>query len=91
MAGHVDITIRLPVLNPGDTGQAVGSVKEILNDFARWNIEETLLNETLEYGPQTRARIKKFQQENGIEETGGIGVRTWKALLETWLPIEERG
>jgi peptidoglycan hydrolase-like protein with peptidoglycan-binding domain len=50
-----------------------------------------LLNETLEYGPQTRARIKKFQQENGIEETGGIGVRTWKALLETWLPIEEGG
>ena len=91
MADHVDITLRLPVLNPGDTGQAVGSVKEILNDFASWNIEETLLNETLEYGPQTTARVKKFQHENGIDQTGGIGLRTWKALVETWLPLEAGG
>jgi peptidoglycan hydrolase-like protein with peptidoglycan-binding domain len=90
MADHVDITVRLPVLNPGDSSQAVGSVQEILNDFARFNGEETLLNQSFEFGPQTTARVKKFQQENSIAPaTGGVGVRTWKALLQAWLPLQE--
>jgi hypothetical protein len=32
----VEITLRLPVLNPGDAGEAVSHVQHMLNDFDRW-------------------------------------------------------
>jgi hypothetical protein len=91
---HVTITIKVPVLNLGTSAQAVGGVQHILNDFARFNGEETLLHENwnLESGSETEARIRRFQQENGIAPaTGGVGLRTWAALLQAWLPLKEAG
>ena len=50
---HVEITVRLPVLNPGDSDEAVARVKHILNDLDRWTGVELLLNEDNEFGGET--------------------------------------
>jgi Putative peptidoglycan binding domain len=91
----VQITLRLPILNPGDTDMvshvaAISHVQHMLNDFDRWAGREVLLNETGEYGDQTRDRVLQFQKDNHISgPTGGVEVRTWKALLQKWLPVDE--
>jgi peptidoglycan hydrolase-like protein with peptidoglycan-binding domain len=88
---QVEPKVRLPVLNPGDSGDAVARVQHILNDLDRWSGVETLLNENGDYGHTTRDRVYKFQEDNRISgPTGGVGERTWKALLEEWL-IESVG
>ena len=92
MLQEITITIKVPVLNPGVAAQAVGGVQQILNDFDRLNDEALLLNQTFAINHETQARITRFQQENGIAPaTGGVGVRTWTALLQMWLPTEEAG
>jgi peptidoglycan hydrolase-like protein with peptidoglycan-binding domain len=62
----------------------------MLNDFDRWAGEEHLLNETGEFGPKTKERVIRFQNENHILPATGIVVdRTWTALLQKWLPVDE--
>ena len=90
----VQITLRLPVLNPGDDAvshfAAISHVQHMLNDFDRWAGMELLLNETGEYGDQTVERVFRFQEESHISgPTGGVGERTWRALLQKWLPVDE--
>ena len=83
---QVQPKVRLPVLNPGDAGEAVARVQHILNDLDRWSGVETLLNENGEFGRKTKDRVFKFQEDSGISgPTGGVGERTWVALLEEWL------
>jgi hypothetical protein len=79
----------LPVLNQGAFGTAVEHVQHMLNDFDRFTEAQTLLNEDGELDNLTMKRINRFQEENGILPPGGVGFRTWKALLQAWLPIEQ--
>ena len=53
---EVEIKVRLPVLNPGDAGEAVARVQHILNDLDRWTGVETLLNENGDFGRETKDR-----------------------------------
>jgi peptidoglycan hydrolase-like protein with peptidoglycan-binding domain len=87
---NVRITVTLPALNPHDFGDSVAHVQHILNDIDRWNGEETLLSEDGDYRDKTKERVRRFQEDNGISPaTGGVGTRTWTALLETWSPPPE--
>ena len=52
---------------------------------------ETLLNENGDFGRETKDRVFRFQEDSGISgPTGGVGERTWRALLEQWL-IQSEG
>jgi peptidoglycan hydrolase-like protein with peptidoglycan-binding domain len=83
----MEIKVSLPVVNPGAFGDSVSRIQHILNDLDRFTGVQTLLNEDGEYGNKTRERIRRFQDDNGISpSTGGVGERTWRALLEAWLP-----
>ena len=82
------VTVTLPVLEESQTPrEVVMHLQHMLNDFALAAGRDPQFNETGEYGPKTINAIKEFQQAHGISPaTGSMGPRTWKALLEDWLP-----
>jgi peptidoglycan hydrolase-like protein with peptidoglycan-binding domain len=84
----IQVTVTLPVLhrNPKPR-EVVMHLQHMLNDFAAAAGHDPEFNETGEYGPKTFAAIQRFQKAHGISPaTGEVGLRTWKALLEAWLP-----
>lgn len=82
------VTLTLPVLHQSQTPrEVVMHLQHMLNDFALADGRDPQFNETGEYGPKTTKAVKEFQQAHGISPaTGDVGLRTWKALLEHWLP-----
>lgn len=83
------VTLTLPVLEESQTPrEVVMHLQHMLNDFALAAGHEPPFNETGEYGPKTVKAIKEFQQAHGLSPATGktVGPRTWKALLEDWLP-----
>lgn len=60
-----------PVLQLGDTGQAVSHLQELLG----------LLPSDGRFGPGTKAAAIAFQKKAGLYADGVIGARTWTALL----------
>jgi Putative peptidoglycan binding domain len=43
------------------------------------------LDENGEFERTTKDRVLKFQRDSHIHATGGVGEKTWIALLEDWL------
>lgn len=88
----IQIQVTVPAVNPGTFGDTVSRIQHMLNDLDRFTGTQTLLNEDGEFGNKTTERVKRFQDDNGISpSTGGVGVRTWRTLLEAWLPpVEDR-
>ena len=84
---------RLPVLHPDPSGElfqreAVMRLQHMFNDLDRWSGKEVVLNENGGYGPKTTDRVKKFQKDHGIDQTGSVGRTTWEKLLMEWLPVQ---
>ena len=80
----LEIKVTVPNLNPGDSNGAVARLQHILNDLDRFSGEPGL-KEDGEFGRKTKERVVKFQRDHHIDPTGGVGVKTWVALLEDWL------
>jgi peptidoglycan hydrolase-like protein with peptidoglycan-binding domain len=81
----LEIKVTVPNLNPGDSNGAVARLQHILNDLDHFS-GETLLNENGEFGRKTTDRVVKYQRDSHISPSaGGVGEKTWVALLEDWL------
>jgi peptidoglycan hydrolase-like protein with peptidoglycan-binding domain len=77
------IEVNLPVLRESQTARAaVAHLQHMFNDFG----EQPPFDEIGKFGPKTLAAVKKFQQGNHLVVDGVVGMNTWKALLEKWLP-----
>lgn len=80
----VDIK-RLPILRPGDRGQAVKAAKMGINV---WNAKRG--NTTPFYGPFLIPLVKQFKVDQRVGDLGttaAIGPKTWAALLK-YIPLE---
>lgn len=74
---------RPPLLKPGDQGLRVWTLQQLLN---RWSPPGSELAESLHetgvYGHETERAVKAFQRVSGISESGLLGPRTWRLLLD---------
>lgn len=67
-------------VEPGHRGDAVRAVQIQFASLKRDGI----------YGPQTFARLTRFQAESGVKPDGFVGIDTWRALtLSPMLDLEE--
>jgi hypothetical protein len=65
-----------PVLDRGDAGDVVIRAQQLLRAAGEdLNVDGT-------YGGGMVEAVRAFQEEEGLEPTGEIGVATWRALLE---------
>lgn len=72
------ITVQLPMLKRGSTGECVRTAQILLNanKFDCGAVDS-------EFGPKTEAAVKSFQEVNGHDEIDGIiGQNTWNDLLK---------
>jgi murein L,D-transpeptidase YcbB/YkuD len=91
---QVTVTLKLPVLKKGSTPapdrRATARIQHILNDIAKEQHPETYhpFRESGEFGDETEAAVKEFQQDKGIDGPDGV-VRqlTWAALLKSWAEL----
>jgi murein L,D-transpeptidase YcbB/YkuD len=59
-------------LQPGQTGQEVKKLQDFLVSKGLMTPEQVATGPGI-YGPQTTAAVKKFQQQNGVDNTSGPG------------------
>jgi len=79
------IEIHVPVLQRGKGPERpVVRVQHMLNDRGYGPLAEDG-----DFGPKTEAAVKRFQANDGIEQTGRVGPKTWPALLTEWLLSSE--
>lgn len=71
-------------LRQGSTGRDVRCLQETLNFVLRGpaaGMKDPPLQADGIFGPQTRARVVKFQSAAGLDADGIVGPRTAKALV----------
>ncbi len=67
----------LPVLRQGDTGPAVRSLQGVLNAHGAH------LAVDADFGPITTEAVRRFQQDQGMEVSGVVGVATFRHCFPT--------
>ncbi len=73
-AGRADVPT---VLRVGDAGRLVEDLQRTLN--IRSSPSPKLAVDG-DFGPATRAAVRQFQQQSGIQANGQVGAKTWAAL-----------
>ena len=76
--------VVLPVLAVGSSGPYVATLHELLNvkaggTFARGNID---------YGPNTKSAVLKWQAAHKLPVTGVVDAATWSSILSAAVPAE---
>lgn len=66
-----------PILSVGSTGEAVADVQSFLRQAGLYNGEVDSM-----FGPQTRAAVISFQQQENLSADGIIGPQTWEAMVQ---------
>ena len=77
-----ECTITLPILRKGSTGAAVKTLQRLLRQLQYVNKDgKTLLIVDGNFGSNTEAAVKRYQQKhlNGVD--GIVGIKTWNKLL----------
>jgi murein L,D-transpeptidase YcbB/YkuD len=83
------VRLTLQVLHPSQRPRDVVSrLQHMFNEIDAAAGQRPIFEETGEYGPKTVDRVKKLQQEHGLDQTGHVGSGTWTAVLERWLEGE---
>lgn len=78
-----ECTISLPILRKGSTGAAVKTLQRLLRQLQYVNTDgKTLLIVDGNFGSNTEAAVKRYQQKhlNGVD--GVVGIKTWNKLLK---------
>lgn len=73
-----------PVLRPGSTGDAVGTLQAMLRAL------QFDLAVDLYYGPATELAVKVFQRDHGLTADGIVGPMTWDALEQATAAASDR-
>ena len=76
------VDISMPVLRKGSSGNAVKTLQRLLRQLQYVNLDgKTLLIVDGNFGSNTEAAVKRYQQKhlNGVD--GIVGVKTWNKLL----------
>ena len=76
------VNIAMPILRKGSTGDAVKTLQRLLRQLQYVNLDgKTLLIVDGNFGSNTEAAVKRWQQKhlNGVD--GIVGVKTWNKLL----------
>ena len=76
------VNIAMPVLKKGSTGEAVKALQRLLRQLQYVNLDgKTLLIVDGNFGSNTEAAVKRYQQKhlNGVD--GIVGIKTWNKLL----------
>ena len=73
----MSVTVRLPVLRRGASGQHVAGLQGILNGKAGRELTVDGV-----FGPRTEAAVRDWQRFFGLTVDGIVGPRTWTTLLE---------
>ena len=88
------VTLNLPELKKGSATasdrRATARIQHILNDNAKEHPETYRpFRESGDFGDETEAAVKKFQQDNHIPPPADGVVRhlTWAKLLERWVAL----
>ena len=77
------VKIEMPILRKGSTGEAVKTLQRLLRQLQYVNTDgKTLLIVDGDFGSNTEAAVKRYQQKhlNGVD--GIVGVKTWNKLLK---------
>lgn len=78
-----ECTITLPILRKGSTGTAVKTLQRLLRQLQYVNLDgKTLIIVDGDFGSNTEAAVKRYQQKhlNGVD--GVVGEKTWNKLLK---------
>lgn len=76
-------TVNLPVLRKGSSGAAVKTLQRLLRQLRYVNTDgKTLIIVDGNFGSNTEAAVKRYQQKhlNGVD--GIVGIKTWNKLLK---------
>lgn len=71
------VTVKLPVLKPGDSGETVKAMQTLLQNQGY----ELKRGATGNYGESTKAALLQFKKDKGLKVSNLCGVKTWAALL----------
>ena len=77
------VQIEMPILRKGSTGEAVKTLQRLLRQLQYVNLDgKTLLIVDGNFGSNTEAAVKRYQQKhlNGVD--GIVGIKTWNKLLK---------
>ena len=80
--GAKTANIEMPILRKGSTGEAVKTLQRLLRQLQYVNVDgKTLLIVDGNFGSNTEAAVKRYQQKhlNGVD--GIVGIKTWNKLL----------
>ncbi len=72
------------LLRPGDTGIGVATVQHYLMVLATFNNSLPMVEVTGQYGPETEAAVRAFQEQQGLPVDGIVGRDTWNALVTAY-------
>lgn len=70
-------TVKLPVLKPGDSGEAVKTMQLLLINRG-YSLSK---GATGNFGSSTTKALLAFKKDTGLEETENCGTKTWPALM----------
>lgn len=70
-------TVKLPVLKPGDSGEAVKTMQILLINRG-YSLSK---GATGNFGSSTKTALLAFKKDVGLEETEKCGTKTWPALM----------
>ena len=77
-----NVIIEMPILRKGSSGNAVKTLQRLLRQLQYVNLDgKTLLIVDGNFGSNTEAAVKRYQQKhlNGVD--GIVGIKTWNKLL----------
>jgi len=87
----VQVVLGLPELrrgaNPGTGPTVVEHLQLMLNQRGGFPV----LNEDGDFGSNTEASVKHYQQNENLTVDGVVGKQTWTSLLSKWLLQSEPG
>ena len=76
------VNIAMPILRKGSTGDAVKTLQRLLRQLQYVNTDgKTLLIVDGNFGSNTEAAVKRWQQKHLNGADGIVGVKTWNKLL----------
>ena len=78
-----NVNIEMPILRKGSTGEAVKTLQRLLRQLQYVNLDgKTLIIVDGNFGSNTEAAVKRYQQKHLNSVDGIVGVKTWNKLLK---------
>ena len=77
------VQVELPILRKGSSGNAVKTLQRLLRQLEYVNLDgKTLLIVDGNFGSNTDAAVKRYQQKHLNGSDGVVGIKTWNKLLK---------